>query len=87
MKIRAFLGLILSMAFLAFATATPTFAVDKSIQSLCRDGAPAAYSRPGGYCDQVAAWKSLVPTTGITVCPVGTVLNEHTGECICAHPA
>jgi len=38
------------------------FAVDNSISKLCRAGAPAEYSRPGGYCEQVASNKSLTAT-------------------------
>ena len=50
--------------------ATPTFAVDNSISALCRAGAPEAYSRPGGYCEQVASNKSLLDSKKAR-CPDG----------------
>lgn len=55
--------LLLSTLFVvgAIGFAPAAFAVDNSIDQLCRAGAPASYSRPGGYCEQVASNKSLLP--------------------------
>ena len=41
----------------------PAFAGDTSTSPLCAPDAPEAYKRPGGYCEQIASNKSLVPTT------------------------
>lgn len=46
------------------AIAPPAFAVDSSISALCRAGADDAYSRPGGFCDQVASNASLLDSKG-----------------------
>ena len=76
-----FLALITSiLAVLTFAVPA-AFAVDNSISSLCDAGAPAAYSRAGGYCDQVASNKSL-NTGGSFSCPEGTI-QIGPRECIC----
>lgn len=78
MKVLAAVVLALSMMG---TFATPTFAVDSSISALCRDGAPEAYSRPGGYCDQIADNKSLLDTKSKN-CPPGMKLSEN--ECVYA---
>lgn len=51
---------LLATSLVAFPVATPSFAVDKGIQTLCGPDAPEAYKREGGYCDQVGSNKSLV---------------------------
>jgi hypothetical protein len=73
--------LLLSTLFvvgtLGFAPAA--FAVDKSIDPLCRAGGSEAAQRPGGYCDQIASNKSLVPTGG----GAPTCLED---PCLCKPP-
>lgn len=55
---------LLAASIVAFPVATPSFAVDKDIQTLCGPDAPEAYKREGGYCDQVGSNDSLVETEG-----------------------
>ncbi len=60
-------------------SATPSFAVDKTISPLCRDAA-SPYMRPGGFCDHVADYGSqAVKASG--GCPAGTVRNQYHGGC------
>jgi hypothetical protein len=46
-------------------------AVDNSISTLCRPGASESYSRPGGFCDAVAANALSARGNGGHQCPVG----------------
>lgn len=59
------------LVFAMTAVVPPAFAVDNSISPLCRAGAPAAYSRPGGYCEQVASNKSLFSGKAPRFCEYG----------------
>lgn len=68
------LSLLAMAVFLAFsAVSAPVFAVDASISAFCRPGADARYSRPGGWCEQIASNKSIaaVGSLGLLSCPAG----------------
>ncbi|MDB5541301.1 MAG: hypothetical protein JWQ89_3028 [Devosia sp.] len=51
---------LVASSLVAFPVATPSFAVDTSIQPYCGPDAPEAYKRPGGFCEQVGSNGSLV---------------------------
>lgn len=58
--------LFAAIAFLALsASYTPVLAVDNSISSYCTAAyAGTGYQRAGGWCEQIAANKSIVATGG-----------------------
>lgn len=60
------LSLLAAIAFLASsAISAPVLAVDNSISVYCAAAyAGTGYQRPGGWCDQIAANKSIVATGG-----------------------
>ena len=68
------IAMLLTAATLLFAP-TMTLAVDNTITANCRAGAPEAFSRPGGFCAQVASNKSLADTTD-HACPAGYKVNN-----------
>ena len=70
-RIVSFIAALAVVALGSLALATPSLAVDPTISALCRDGAPEAYSRPGGVCEIIASNKSLAPTGSGGGCPAG----------------
>jgi hypothetical protein len=74
---------MLALAASSFLTVTPTLAVDPTISAHCRPGAPAVYSRPGGFCDAVANNHSLASEPGKPLsCAVGEVADNNVGHCV-----
>lgn len=69
---------LIAGSLVAFPVATPSFAVEQGIQSLCGPDAPEAYKREGGYCDQVGSNRSLVETEDCDYnYYVSTLFNEN----------
>ncbi len=54
---------------------------------LCGPDAPEGYKRPGGFCEQLDDWKSLIPTQeGCTVVLVGDAAFDRNGRTLVAAP-
>ncbi|MBK8085469.1 MAG: hypothetical protein IPK28_17475 [Devosia sp.] len=54
---------------------------------LCGPDAPEGYKRPGGFCEQLDDWKSLVPTQeGCTPILVGDAAFDRSGRILVAIP-
>lgn len=68
-------AILLAVATLLFAP-TLSLAVDPTISAHCRPGAPEVYSRPGGFCEQLARTDSLADSSNRT-CPAGYEVNDN----------